>query len=91
MSRVEKIHFAYTFDTFSVSMGLETVSESVLKDTLMCVEHNLVYFRGSLEQFVWMRNSEYRNLNHEKMAKGIAFRSTIPHFDLDLGGKTFQS
>ena len=36
VSRVEKIHFAYTNDTFCVSMGLETVSESVLKDTLMC-------------------------------------------------------
>ena len=38
MSRVEKIHFAYTNDTFCVSMGLETVSELVSKDTLMCVE-----------------------------------------------------
>ena len=41
VSRVEKIHFAYTNDTFCVSMGLETISESVSKDTLMCVEHNL--------------------------------------------------
>ena len=41
VSRVEKKHFAYTNDTFCVSMGLETVSESVSKDTLMCVEHNL--------------------------------------------------
>ena len=41
VSRVDKIHFPYTNDTFCVSTGLETVSESVLKDTLMCVEHNL--------------------------------------------------
>ena len=42
---VEKIHFAYTNETFCVSMGLETVSESVSKDTLMCVEHNLVGYK----------------------------------------------
>ena len=41
VSRVEKIHFAYNNDTFCVSRGLETVSESVSRDTLMCVEHNL--------------------------------------------------
>ena len=41
VSRVEKIHFAYANDTFCVSMGLETVSESVSKDTIMCVENNL--------------------------------------------------
>ena len=39
---LEKIHFDYTNDTFCVSMGLETISELVSKDTLMCVEHNLV-------------------------------------------------
>ena len=42
--RVEKIHILLiltTNDTFCVSMGLLTVLESVLKDTLMCVEHNL--------------------------------------------------
>ena len=41
VSRVEKIHFAYTNDTFCVSTGLKTVLQSVLKDTLMCVEHKL--------------------------------------------------
>ena len=39
--RVEKIHFAYANNTFCVSTGLETVSESVSKDTLMYVDHNL--------------------------------------------------
>ena len=47
VSRVEKIHFAFTNNTFCVSTGLETVSESVSKDTLMCVEHNLtISLRG---------------------------------------------
>ena len=41
VSKVEKIHFAFTNDTFCVSTGLKTVPESVLKDTLMCVKHNL--------------------------------------------------
>ena len=52
MSRVEKIHFVYTNDTFGVSMGLETVSESVLKDTLMCVEHNLAQMLHQLVQLL---------------------------------------
>ena len=43
VSRVEKIHFADTIDTFSVSTGFETVWELVSKDTLMCLEQNLVY------------------------------------------------
>ena len=42
VSRVEKIHFAYSNDTFYVSKGLETVSESVSKDTSLGVGNNLV-------------------------------------------------
>ena len=41
VSRVEKINFAFTNNTFCLSIGLETVSESFSKDTLICVEHNI--------------------------------------------------
>ena len=51
MSRVEKITFSYTNDTFCASTSLKTVSESVSKDTLMCVEHNLgTHYRAPSRQ-----------------------------------------
>ena len=53
MSRIEKIHFAYKKDTFCLSTGLETVSESASQDTLMCVEHNL----GKTYRIVVIHNS----------------------------------
>ena len=39
---VEKIHFAYTNDTFSVSTGFKTASESVSKDTFTLLTANAV-------------------------------------------------
>ena len=44
VSRVEKIHFADSNNTFSLSSGLETVSESVSKDILM----DLMDFNGRI-------------------------------------------
>ena len=43
VSREEKMHFAYTNYSLCVSMGHQTVSELVSKDTLMCVENNLAH------------------------------------------------
>ena len=50
-------------------MGLETVSESVSKDTSMCVEHNLVDFYAGLGPVYRKYGSANQNQNKVSVSK----------------------